>query len=561
MLSACGLVADTETARATLAPMSIHLPTLLLLSILLSLTLSLSLAWVSRRGVDDGLRLLAGAFAVQALSLVLLLLRGRLPDAVTMVSANVGIASAYSLFLLAVFRFRRLRLPPGWLWGPPLIVLAGFLYFIDNMPMRVLVLHLTLLACDFRILQALKGVVRQDGARGVHLLMAGVALHMLSLLVRTTYVFDGTFLLPHLHGDALVDNGVGYLISLVALMLVWLGFVLMSKEAAEDGMRRAAMFDGLTGCNNRSRIEALARQEVARLGRYGTPLSVILIDLDNFKGVNDRHGHLAGDAVLKGFVARCQACIRSTDHLGRWGGEEFLILMPGTGLPAAAAMAERIRAAIEAEPLFGNISLTISAGFAACRPSDDWADCLGRADLALYRAKSDGRNRVESELPFDPSEDGTLPRAPLLALRWRDDYRCGSAEIDEQHQHLFAGANRLLALIAEDDGTELLGREIRRFIAEAQHHMNAEELELAAAGFAGLDAHAGQHAHLIETAHGLLERYERGVLEAGELVRFLIHDFTIRHLLTEDRQYHQSLGTHLTRAGGAGQGAGGRAPV
>jgi two-component system, cell cycle response regulator len=169
---------------------------------------------------------------------------------------------------------------------------------------------------------------------------------------------------------------------------------------ARDALREQATRDGLTGLWNRTAIFDILQNELARSSRSGKPLIVLMADLDGFKPVNDQFGHMAGDAVLRQAAARMRASVRRYDAVGRYGGEEFLMVLPGCELPAGLALAERIRDAIDAECFRAGdaeIKLTCSLG-AACAipPAMPQADDLVRqADAALYRAKRQGRNRVE----------------------------------------------------------------------------------------------------------------------------------------------------------------------
>ncbi len=177
--------------------------------------------------------------------------------------------------------------------------------------------------------------------------------------------------------------------------------------ASRRAMETLAMHDTLTGLLNRRAIHDRALSELNRLrrGTANAPLSVIMLDIDHFKSINDRYGHEAGDRALQAVSELLSAQLRSYDGLGRWGGEEFLMLLPGTGLAEALAVAERIRANLaEARPALPDgtqVSLTASLGVAALADTsagaagEQWLDDLVRAaDRALYRAKSAGRNRV-----------------------------------------------------------------------------------------------------------------------------------------------------------------------
>jgi two-component system, cell cycle response regulator len=172
-----------------------------------------------------------------------------------------------------------------------------------------------------------------------------------------------------------------------------------SLVRAREAMRFKATHDTLTGVWNRGTILETLEREVWRSRREGLSLGVLIADLDHFKSVNDTYGHLAGDAVLREATKRMQASVRPYDAVGRYGGEEFLILLPGCDKSATCEKAERLREAIVQEPIetaAGILKVTISIGGVATAdwPNDSADQILQMADSALYRAKEDGRNRT-----------------------------------------------------------------------------------------------------------------------------------------------------------------------
>jgi diguanylate cyclase (GGDEF)-like protein len=155
----------------------------------------------------------------------------------------------------------------------------------------------------------------------------------------------------------------------------------------------------LTGAFNRRCIMRMLDEEIARAGRSGTPCSIALIDLDWFKRINDTYGHPTGDEVLRTFAISMFANIRSIDRFGRYGGEEFLLVLPDLSVDAAARALDRLRAIIadlDWSAFSPSMNVTISAGVAALRPNESPDTFLARADSALYAAKAKGRNRVAS---------------------------------------------------------------------------------------------------------------------------------------------------------------------
>jgi diguanylate cyclase (GGDEF)-like protein len=172
-----------------------------------------------------------------------------------------------------------------------------------------------------------------------------------------------------------------------------------AREEAVKALREVSIRDALTGLFNRRHAEERLSHEFAcRHRRPIASFSVLLLDLDHFKQVNDSYGHPAGDAVLKAVAERASRCLRPDDVLGRFGGEEFIVVLPGTELVDAAAIGERIRRAIEAEPVRHDglyIVVTASIGAAQVREDATTANEVVRdADRALYEAKAAGRNRL-----------------------------------------------------------------------------------------------------------------------------------------------------------------------
>ena len=164
---------------------------------------------------------------------------------------------------------------------------------------------------------------------------------------------------------------------------------------AEKAALELAHTDQLTGLLNRHGCDELIRQAIARKQRHGTAVSLIILDIDHFKRINDEFGHKVGDDVLKALAKALGPLLRETDYLVRWGGEEFLVLLPDTGLDAAARVAEKLRVALAAMRAPGLPAITISLGVAELNSDEAFNSWYQRTDQALYRAKESGRNRVQ----------------------------------------------------------------------------------------------------------------------------------------------------------------------
>jgi diguanylate cyclase (GGDEF)-like protein len=204
---------------------------------------------------------------------------------------------------------------------------------------------------------------------------------------------------PELGGSLLAFYGVTIASSFA--------FLLMHKERGDREKHELATTDSLTGVYNRRTFKDLAEPILSRARRTRGAVSLLLLDLDHFKRVNDTHGHLSGDEVLAGFARLAKSCLRKEDLLARYGGEEFVMLLPGTSEAAAIALAERIREEVADAALAGGhekLRITVSIGVAG-ESGEHLATLetlLGRADEALYAAKAKGRNCVVTSAPRVP---------------------------------------------------------------------------------------------------------------------------------------------------------------
>jgi diguanylate cyclase (GGDEF)-like protein len=178
---------------------------------------------------------------------------------------------------------------------------------------------------------------------------------------------------------------------------------------ANAELSRLANVDSLTGTLNRRRFMEVASRELARDRRHNRPVSLIMMDVDHFKGINDRFGHAVGDAALSGMASACRQVLRESDVVARVGGEEFVVLLPETPMPQAADAAERLRATIAGWVVDHDgvsVRVTASLGVAQWGGADETLDrLLQRADAAMYLAKTGGRNRVVSAAPFSSPDD------------------------------------------------------------------------------------------------------------------------------------------------------------
>jgi len=298
-------------------------------------------------------------------------------------------------------------------------------------------------------------------------------------LVVASLAAAGLLLADQLPNGRLTANTTAFLLVIFAGVLVRQLLVIRDRtrlatqlEAALREQERLAVTDGLTGVYNRRFFQEMLRIEAERAERAQQPLSLILVDLDEFKEVNDRYGHPAGDAVLTQVADRIRRSVRPSDLVARYGGEEFVCLLPGAGEEAAVEVAERVRQSVSRQTIsVGNgatVGLTSSLGLATAgtrtgRPLSDTDGLVTDADTALYRAKAYGRNQVVSARTLADTHLDTDPDLPP-ALVWLAD------RIDSKisaHEHSTA-VSRWSLLVGERLG--LRATELRRVAAAGRLH-------------------------------------------------------------------------------------------
>jgi diguanylate cyclase (GGDEF)-like protein len=200
----------------------------------------------------------------------------------------------------------------------------------------------------------------------------------------------------HRKNAAYVRVAEAGLLALVALMLLTLVLTrpLLRAFRWTEEQASEARIDSLTGLANRRALEEILAAEISRAQRFAHQLAVVLLDLDRFKEINDSFGHAAGDVMLRAVSRLLTSLARQGDTVARWGGEEFVVVLPETDLAGAQRFAERLRRTIEAHSV-GEMQTSASCGVATMLPEDTVEDLLGAADQALYQAKTNGRNRTE----------------------------------------------------------------------------------------------------------------------------------------------------------------------
>lgn len=379
--------------------MSLHVPTLVLMLVLGFGLLTLQL-WMAGRGALNRteLKRLGWAGLAFATGFSLFALRPWLPAWAVLLGGNWLLMAGLAGFASAVSRHLLNRGLPMWhhglLLGAALVVPA----VLDAAtPVRAGAMSAAMGAL---LLPATLAALRLGWRGEVSFRVVALMLLLASGALWGRVAFAAWWLRAH-PGEAepwQAWSGAIFMLAFMAVLAAGFGFVLASFERMASQMRQLASVDGLTGAANHNTTVSLLAHAMERGRREGQPVGFVMLDLDHFKRVNDQHGHVVGDQVLKAVAACTRARLRGSDVLGRLGGEEFGLVLPATGVNGAKHLAEQVRLAVEALELQGDggrpLRVTLSAGVAEAARDDTPETLMHLADKALYQAKQKGRNRV-----------------------------------------------------------------------------------------------------------------------------------------------------------------------
>lgn len=395
--------------------------TLIIASGTVAVVLALALAAINLAEARyKGVRTWAISNLVAGVSFYIVSRRGPWPDFYPVVIGNGLGVLAFCLWCIGSRRFLGRPAKP-WQYLPPLLgvpaLLAYLLYVYPSFALRVAVISLTY-ALFYLHLGNILHSERQIG-RSLHRRLFVT----ITWLLGAFFLARGIFALTHLGATSLdssvflgIATVVVFLMSMVSVNVTMIMFVtgrqgqeletkvkelqyeIEQRRALEERLSQQAFLDHLTGTANRRGLEELAAKSIDLARRDGGRLSLIMLDIDYFKDINDRHGHQVGDLVLQDLARSCRAHLRQGDILARYGGEEFVILLQRTSPEQAARLAERLRQMVEGSRLAAvaqGLAYTISLGVAALDPQNASLDeLLARADAAMYQAKAQGRNQV-----------------------------------------------------------------------------------------------------------------------------------------------------------------------
>ena len=343
----------------------------------------------------------AAAAALLAAGMGFIGVRGFIPNAVSVLGGHLSPVAAFACFQHSLLRFQGRQPRLLWVYLPLPLALASASYFFfvaPNYGARVAAFS-AITAAQTALCAWVLARGGGPAPRNARLTAFGFAACSALLVVRTVASLRMPAVAPPesiLRPSALEQATI--VVLFVAFFALSLSFVILGNESLSHELARQARTDALTGCLNRGTLEELAKREAARARRHDRLLSLALIDVDHLKAINDEHGHAAGDAALRHVGRVFAQAVRAQDLFGRYGGDEFLLVMPETGKADAVAACERVCRAVKSAIVdHGGVRLaiTVSVGVATTRGNAaDVAGLLSAADAALYAVKAGGRNSV-----------------------------------------------------------------------------------------------------------------------------------------------------------------------
>lgn len=390
---------------AMLTAAQADLPTMLLMILVSSGSMAFAVLFVARcrPKADDGLSWWGGALLLNTFAFIVF--GGvRVPDRLwLLVPGNLLLSGSMAAALHSLALYRNVIVGGALIWGPMLAIGGLTWCFLDSPMWRVpsvdFVVAAQSMAVAWVVIRPSSSTLAVPLERGRLLLVMGMVLLTSLYMFRIAAVLSGNTRVVDLVTPDLSQT-ISYMMGLIGILFSTLGLVLMHKERSEYLYRRLAFQDALTGVPNRRAVMDSLTQVVAHGGRAREPLSVMMIDIDFFKRINDAHGHRVGDLVLTEIAQRLRRRLRAQDILGRYGGEEFLAAFPDTDIEGARVLAEELRGDFECNPVrVPNLSIpiTLSIGVHSRVPSvgrNVVEEMVLAADHALYAAKDGGRNRV-----------------------------------------------------------------------------------------------------------------------------------------------------------------------
>jgi len=333
-----------------------------------------------------------------------------------------------------------------------------------------------------------------------------------------------------------------YLIALITVSIwfslyIWLETTqsVIKLEQKNSELSQLALIDNLTKLSNRHYFYHEIDFLIATTNRNSTKLSMLMIDLDRFKLVNDTYGHLVGDNVLKQTAQILKNSVRATDRVYRWGGEEFIIITPETSNSQATLVADKICQNFR-EAHFKDIgNITVSIGLASYDSDETNEDWIKRADLALYQAKQTGRDKWVAWL-----DDEHLP-SHFNRFVWTTEFESGNPEVDNDHKLLAAYVNQLHDLIVNQYPIDTIRNHILFMNKHIQNHFSHEETILKRYRYSEYMEHRAIHQRILSEYEIIVKKAINGDISLGAIMSYLVEKVLLGHILLDDKKFFEQI--------------------
>lgn len=505
----------------------IQIQTVFIIIVIISVSLGFAILLVSPTEPESGLKQLSYAMLLHGFAYSIILLFPWLGSAIFL-PAQVLIALFFTFSMRAISLFHRKKEQKIIYFLPAVLIAFSTVIFIDNTDGRIIYNSMVLICVDLYVLRIMVVERKRTHGKGQYLVDFAVILNLVVLFCREYFSLTGKSHIQHI-SDSTLSQSLLYLSALTGLIFLAIGFVLMTKERTDHLHREMILKDKLTGVWNRRKLDEVGHAELLRLVRYGTPSSLMIIDIDDFKAINDTFGHATGDTILCLVADVCGQSIRETDILGRWGGEEFIIILPGAGVDESLQVAERVRVAINTLETGLDRRVSISIGLSLGLSSDDWHQWFERADAALYRAKSSGKNCSFFDISLQ-QENG------ISQISWNPADILGIPAVDEDHRNLIVMANDFLTFSVTNYDKRQAYARLKQIELKIQQHSRREEALLQELVPDGGALHREMHRLLENRMRFLMEKFRHDQIPLHAVVQFVVFELCAQHIALHDKE-------------------------
>ena len=327
-----------------------------------------------------------------------------------------------------------------------------------------------------------------------------------------------------------------FLSAIISFLLSWRVFSWINKynQVFSDkvALESKYILDRFTGIYTREYFNYRLKETVSHGLRTDEPIAMIFFDLDHFKQVNDVYGHSAGDVVLLEVVKKIKSIIRSEDVFARWGGDEFILLLPNTNLESAIFVSERIRTEIEFLEINRDYGVTASVGCSQWKPKEYIQSWFLRTDQALYDSKNLGKNKVTVS---DYNEEKNV----LIRIDWDETTNSGCSMIDDEHKAILERCNLIVETALEQTSFDETLRNVEQLLVEMQQHYDDEIRILCEVNYPEVEKHQFIHEELLNQTKTVLQKTIKREISAVEFFTFLLLTVVEGHFKNEDVKYFE----------------------